>query len=754
MTERSQVQKALATLKTTPEFMDNVIHHKILDEKPATYDELPERLHPSIRRALHAKGIEKLYSHQNSAFEATIKGQSITAVTPTASGKSLCYHLPVLQSILEDESSRAIYLFPTKALAQDQLADVHQLIEASEEKILCYTYDGDTAPGLRTKVRKSGHIVMTNPDMLHSGILPHHTKWVSLFENLKYIIVDELHTYKGVFGSHVAHVLRRLKRICNYYGSDPVFICTSATIANPKELAEDLTNTKMQLINNNGAPVGKKHFVFYNPPIVHPTFGVRRSAALEVRDIGSLLYRENIQTIIFAKSRVRVEMLVTYMKALTKKKLFDETVMGYRGGYLPSERRKIEKGLRKGEIRTVVSTNALELGIDIGQLQACIMTGYPGNIASALQQAGRAGRRQDEALIIYVAQSTALDQYIIDHPDYLLGQAPEEARIHPDNLFILMDHLKCASFELPFRMDETYGEFEVQDLLAFLESEGVLIQTSEKWHWMTDQFPATNISLRSAAQENVVIIDRTHPTETTVVGEMDTFSALTLLHEEAIYIHQGTQYQVEELDWEEKKAYVTEVDVDYFTDANLAVEMKVISEDEKIVEGTQEMAFGDLAILAKATVFKKIKFGNKQDNIGSGPISLPTQELHTTGTWFAFDAPPWDNNKLSDAMLGIAYAIQAFVPIFASCDRMDIHVTPNIKAEHTEKPTFFIHDSYPGGIGLSENIYKRWYDLLESVLVHVSNCKCENGCPICVGAQESDNDVKQNAMQLLQKLTN
>lgn len=752
MTESTSIQVALETLQSTPEIAKNIIHHKTIAEKAAVYSEFPEVLHPSIRRALQSRGIAQLYSHQRTAFDNTYHGKSITAVTPTASGKSLCYHLPVLQSILEDASSRAIYLFPTKALAQDQLTDLHGLIEASGEDILSYTYDGDTAPGLRTKVRKSGHIVLTNPDMLHSGILPHHTKWVSLFENLKYIIVDELHTYKGVFGSHVAHVLRRLKRICNYYGSDPIFICTSATIANPKELAESLTNTDMQLIDNNGAPAGKKNFLFYNPPIVHPTFGVRRSAALEVRDLAALLYRAEVQTIVFAKSRVRVEMLVTYMKELTKKKLFDESVMGYRGGYLPSERRKIEKGLRDGTIQTVVSTNALELGIDIGQLQACIMTGYPGNIASALQQAGRAGRRQDEALIIYVAQSTALDQYIIEHPDYLLGQAPEEARIHPDNMFILMDHLKCASFELPFRTDETYGEFEVQQLLAFLESEGVLIQTSEKWHWMTDQFPATDISLRSAAQENVVIIDKTFPKETKVIGEMDTFSALTLLHEEAIYIHQGTQYQVEELDWEEKKAYVTEVDVDYFTDANLAVELKVISEDDAEKAEGHVVGYGDMAVLAKATIFKKIRF-QTHDNIGSGPISLPTVELHTTGTWYAFDVPAgWAESTLTDAMAGTAYAIQSFIPLFVRCDRSDIHVMPQVKALHTEQPTFFIYDSYPGGIGLSEKIYKRWHELLEQAAEHVDNCYCDYGCPVCIGAQEGESESKQNVVQLLRKI--
>ncbi|MGN7386591.1 DEAD/DEAH box helicase [Sporosarcina sp. SAFN-015] len=750
--KKTSVRETVDLFLSDPELSSNIRHYEKIEGKSAEYASFPERLHPSIVKALADKGIERLYSHQREAFDLATSGNSITAVTPTASGKSLCYHLPVLQSILEDDSSRALYLFPTKALAQDQLADLHELIEASGETILSYTYDGDTAPGLRTKVRKSGHIVLTNPDMLHSGILPHHTKWVSLFENLKYIIIDELHTYKGVFGSHVAHVIRRLKRICNYYGCDPIFICTSATIANPKELAETLTNSPMRLISKNGAPSGVKHFIFYNPPIVHKTFGIRRSAILEVRDIASFLYREGVQTIIFAKSRVRVEMLVTYMKELTKKKLFDQTIMGYRGGYLPSERRKIEKRLRDGEIKTVVSTNALELGIDIGQLQACIMTGYPGNIASAYQQAGRAGRRQDDALIIYVAQSMALDQYIIQHPEYLLGQTPEEARIHPDNMLILMDHLKCASFELPFTMSETYGEFEVQELLAFLEAEGVLVKTSDKWHWMTDRFPASEISLRSASQENVVIIDKTIPKGTVVIGEMDRYSAMTLLHEEAIYIHQGKQYQVEMLDWDEKKAYVTEVDVDYYTDANLAVELKVISEDENSQLGKAEVAYGDIAVLAIPTIFKKIRF-DTHDNIGSGPISLPAEELHTSSTWYSFDAPDgWKESELTDALTGAAYAIQSFIPLFVRCDRTDIHVVPQVKAIHTGKPTIFIYDSYPGGIGLSEKIYGRWDELLQKAAEHVRGCLCENGCPVCIGAQEEGIRMKRDVISLLHSL--
>ncbi len=749
---KASIKDVLNVLQKEPSFSSNIAHYRSIDGHEAKYESFPKNLHPSLIKALASKGIFQLYSHQREAFELASSLNSFTAITPTASGKSLCYHLPVLQSILEDDKTRAIYLFPTKALAQDQLADLHELIEASEESIFSYTYDGDTAPGLRTKVRKSGHIVLTNPDMLHSGILPHHTKWVSLFENLKYIIIDELHTYKGVFGSHVGHVLRRLKRICNYYGSDPIFICTSATIANPKELAESLTNSKMDLIVKNGAPAEKKHFIFYNPPVVHPTFGIRRSAVLEVRDIATMLYREGIQTIVFAKSRVRVEMLVTYMKELTNKKLFDQTIMGYRGGYLPSERRRIEKGLRNGDIRTVVSTNALELGIDIGQLQACIMTGYPGNIASAFQQAGRAGRRQEEALIIYVAQSMVLDQYIIEHPDYLLGQSPEEVRIHPDNMFILMDHLKCASFELPFSSNETYGEFVVQELLAFLESEGVLLKVSDKWHWMTDSFPAGEISLRSASQENVVIIDRTIAKETSVIGEMDRFSAMTLLHEEAIYLHQGDQFQVEVLDWEEKKAFVKKVDVDYFTDANLAVELKVMNEDGAMPVGNGEASYGDIAVLAIPTIFKKIRF-DTHDNIGSGKIKLPAEELHTTSTWLSFNVPEkWGTSKLTDVMIGAAYAIQSFIPLFLRCDRTDIHVVPQVKAVHTGTPTFYIYDSYPGGIGLSEKIFECWPELLLKATNHVSNCKCADGCPVCIGAQEAGYGSKKEVANLLATL--
>ncbi|WP_144289496.1 DEAD/DEAH box helicase, partial [Domibacillus epiphyticus] len=437
------MSEALDWLRGQQSVAENIVHWHTIDEKPSSSVPLPDDLHPKLAGALKNRGIDSLYTHQETAYETAMNGKSFTAVTPTASGKTLCYNLPVLQTILRNPDARALYLFPTKALAQDQKSELNELIDDSGLAINSHTYDGDTAPAIRQKVRKAGHIVMTNPDMLHSAILPHHTKWVSLFENLKFIVIDELHIYRGVFGSHTANVLRRLQRICRFYGSDPVFICTSATIANPVELAEEITGKKITLIENNGAPAGRKHFLFYNPPVVNKTMNVRRSATLEVRRLAGEMLKSRIQTIVFARSRVRVEIILTYLKELVKSELGPKSIRGYRGGYLPAERREIERGLRNGDIYGVISTNALELGVDIGQLQVCIMTGYPGTIASAWQQAGRAGRRHGEAIVIFVASSAPLDQFMVGHPEYFLNANPETARINPNNLIILTDHLKC-----------------------------------------------------------------------------------------------------------------------------------------------------------------------------------------------------------------------------------------------------------------------------------------------------------------------
>ncbi|MEH7300615.1 DEAD/DEAH box helicase [Neobacillus drentensis] len=748
---KKSLQEMLIELKLKQDFKENIVTWHTIPEKPAQSVSLPDELNPVLKQSLKTKGIEQLYIHQKSAYEKTMGGKSIVAVTPTASGKTLCYNLPVLQSILQDPNSRALYLFPTKALAQDQKSEINEIIQAAGVNINSYTYDGDTPANIRQRVRQAGHVVITNPDMLHSAILPHHTKWVSLFENLKFIVIDELHTYRGVFGSHVANVIRRLKRICRYYGSNPVFICTSATIANPLELAEKLTEEKMCLIDNNGAPSGIKHFLFYNPPIVNKPLNIRRSATLEVRKIAGELLKNKIQTIIFARSRVRVEIILTYLQELVKNQLGDKSIMGYRGGYLPTERRKIEKGLRSGEIYGVVSTNALELGVDIGQLQVCIMTGYPGTISSAWQQAGRAGRRHGEALVIMVASSSPLDQYIIQNPAYFLEKSPETARINPDNLIILIDHMKCAAYELPFKAGEQFGTVGTEELLEYLTEERVLYRNGDKWFWMNDSFPAHNISLRSASQENVIIVDQSDVANVKVIGEMDRFSAMTLLHDEAIYLHQGNQYQVEKLDWEEKKAFVREVDVDYFTDANLAVQLKVLEVDKLIPLQQAEIGFGDVSVRAMATIFKKIKF-ETHENIGSGPIHLPEEELHTNAAWISLNRPLGEmgHERLEQGLIGTAHALRSIAPLFVMADPQDIHVIPQVKADHNEKPTIFFYDRYPGGIGLSEKLYTGMAKVFIETKNMINRCQCESGCPSCIGTDTVSETAKKDALNILE----
>ncbi|PFG05954.1 DEAD/DEAH box helicase [Bacillus sp. es.034] len=751
MFKRNNLQQLIEYFKKDPDFNKQIVHWHTIDEKPAQLVDLPLEIDERIKEALHKRGMEKLYTHQSSAFHLAMEGKSFTAVTPTASGKTLCYNLPVLQTILDQPDSRALYIFPTKALAQDQKSELNEIIAEAEVSINSYTYDGDTAANIRQKVRKAGHIVITNPDMLHSAILPHHTKWVSLFENLKYVIIDELHIYRGVFGSHVSNVIRRLKRICEFYGASPVFICTSATIANPKELAEQLTGTEMNLIDNNGAPSAKKHFVFYNPPIVNKPLNIRRSATLEVRRIAGELLKNKVQTIIFARSRVRVEIILTYLQELVKSQLGAKSIRGYRGGYLPTQRREIEKGLRQGDIYGVVSTNALELGVDIGQLQVCIMTGYPGTIASAWQQAGRAGRRHGESLVIMVASSSPLDQFIIEHPDYFFEQTPETARINPDNLIILIDHIKCAAYELPFREGEQFGRHEMKDILEFLAEERVVHKNGDKWYWMNDVFPAHNISLRSASQENVIIIDQTDISAVKVIGEMDRFSAMTLLHDEAIYLHQGVQFQVEKLDWEEKKAFVREVDVDYFTDANLAVQLRVLETDKMRESDMFDVAYGDVTVQAMATIFKKIKF-DTHENIGSGPIHLPEEELHTSSSWISLkDADSFSQERLEEGLIGASQSLKSIIPLFVMCDPSDIFVVPQIKAAHNELPTIFIYDRYPGGIGLSEKVYEQIEKILVETTSMIERCPCQSGCPSCIGMEHSMDSAKLDSLKLLRQ---
>ncbi|MFC9776341.1 DEAD/DEAH box helicase [Paenibacillus chitinolyticus] len=743
---KKQLAELIQELRTD----ENIVNWHEIEPQEAKTKAVPGSVDARIKSALAKRGITELYTHQHTAYETVHTGQNIVAVTPTASGKTLCYNLPVLQAVADDDTSRALYLFPTKALAQDQKSELNEIIGEMGIDIKSYTYDGDTSPAIRQIVRKAGHIVITNPDMLHSAILPHHTKWVSLFENLKYIVIDELHTYRGVFGSHVANVIRRLKRICKFYGSDPVFICTSATIANPKELAEQLTGSPMRLIDDNGAPRGRKHFVFYNPPVVNKPLNIRRSAAAEVNNLAKQFLKNKIQTIVFARSRVRVEIILSRIQELVKNELGTKSIRGYRGGYLPKQRREIERGLRAGEILGVVSTNALELGVDIGQLQVCIMTGYPGSIASTWQQAGRAGRRHGEALIVMVANSTPIDQYVVQNPDYFFDRTPEAARINPENLIILVDHLKCAAYELPFKETEEFGPLEVAEIMEFLVEERVLHHNGDTFYWASQSFPANEISLRSASQENVVIVDQSDVANVRIIGEMDRFSAMTLLHDEAIYLHEGVQYQVEKLDWEHKKAYVREVDVEYYTDANLAIQLKVLEIDKTSDRDRSSLNFGDVTINAIPTIFKKIKL-TTGENIGSGPIHLPEEELHTSAAWVELKEPNLEvgTKALEQILWGIANVMKHIVPVLVMCDRNDVHVISQIKANHTGLPTIFLYDHYPGGIGLAEEVYTRFDEVRKAAKNLIQKCPCEDGCPSCIGSEIEGIHAKRTSLELL-----
>src|SRR5258705_1081531 len=545
--------------------------------RAAEYVDIPESVDSRLREGLLRRNIPKLYSHQGEAFELVKSGKNVVIVTPTASGKPVCYNLPVLDLLLRDPEARAVYLYPTKALAEDQLHEFQTAATEIGGDLKAFTYDGDTPQDARKAIRQRAGVVMTNPDMLHSGILPHHTKWAKLFENLRYVIVDELHYYRGVYGSHFANLLRRLLRICEFYGSKPQFICSSATIANPRELAEALTGAPFEMVDRNGAPAGEKYFLFYNPPVVNRQLGIRRSYINETRRIALEFIERDQQTLIFANNRLATEILVTYLKdACDRNPLPPETVRGYRGGYLPRERREIERKLRDGEIRAVVATNTLELGIDIGSLDAVVMAGYPGTIASTWQRAGRAGRRQSTSAAVLVASSAPLDQYIVEHPDYFFDRPPEHAYINPDNLEILLGHLKCAAFELPIRDGEKFGPHDTAALCRVLQEAGFMHPSAGGLHWTSETYPADAIGLRSITSDNFVVVDIT--AEPNVIAEVSFPTALTTLHEKAIYLHEARQYHVERFDYQERKAYVRRVDCDYFTDAIDYTQVKILEE--------------------------------------------------------------------------------------------------------------------------------------------------------------------------------
>jgi DEAD/DEAH box helicase domain-containing protein len=765
---------------------------------PAQYGTYPDGADDRLIEALAGRGIQQLYTHQSQAFAHVLQGRNVVTITPTASGKTLCYNAPVLNSILADPSTRALYLFPTKALAQDQLAELHALsqlvTQGTGTQIGVFTYDGDTPSDARRAIRGKAHVVLSNPDMVHSGILPHHPRWAKLFENLRYVIIDELHAYRGVFGSHLSNILRRLQRICRHYGSNPIFICSSATIANPKELAEGLTGRPFELVDESGAPRGEKFFLFVNPPVVNAELGIRRSYLHETRRVALEFLKQNLQLIVFAQSRLAVEILTTYLKdTFHGPPGSAELIRGYRGGYLPNRRREIEKGLREGAVRAVISTSALELGIDIGALDVSVLAGYPGTIAATWQRAGRAGRRSTRSAAVLVASSAPIDQFVVRNPSYFFDASPEHALINPDNLHILIDHVKCAAFELPFADAEQFGAEDVQQVLSVLSEQGFVHNADGQWNWTNESYPADAVSLRSVSSDNFIVVDITQGER--VIGETDFTSGPSTLHEKAIYILEGQLFQVEKLDFDGRKAYLRSVECDYYTDAITYTKVTILDTFETGSGGADaghqlgdvdpgsrilhpgmhtraERSHGEVHVVSRVVGFKKIKFYTNE-NIGSGELDLPEQQMHTTSYWLTIptetmQALPFGGDDRRDGVVGLAFAMKNVAQLLLMCDGHDIGLSVDggsldrstrtdglgsIPEALAAEPNVFIYDNYPGGIGFSRPLFEMHGVLLQRTRELIDGCECQSGCPSCVGPEGNTGPhAKHVASMILQDL--
>ncbi len=754
-------ESVLGRMLDEPSLARGVVHHVVVPPRDAITVPIPGWLDARIGSGLAASGIASLYRHQADAIEAVRAGRDVVVVTPTASGKSLCYEIPVLQALAEDPAARALFLFPTKALGQDQVAALRGLASASGMDVSASTYDGDTPAPIRSAVRTAGQVVVTNPDMLHAAILPHHTKWYRLFEQLRYIVVDELHTYRGVFGGHVANVLRRLLRICAHYGSHPIVICCSATVANPGALAAALIGRQVEIVDRDGSPAGERHVLFVEPALLDAATGARGSSLTLAARWALPFLRAGRQAIVFGRSRTSVEILLTSIRDGMRDGDGSlpgpaRRVRGYRGGYLPTERRAIERGLRDGELLGVVATNALELGVDIGGLDVAILAGYPGSIAATRQQMGRAGRRNGTSVSVLVASGAAVDQYVLRHPEFVLEGDPEEARLDPDNLHILLAHLRAAAFELPFDAGEAFGPEPADELLAFLAEEGhVRLASDGRWYWASENFPASAISLRSAAEENVVIIDTTGDAPR-VIGEVDLFSARTLVHEDAIYLHESIQFHVDRLDWDERKAYVRRVAVDHYTQADLAVTLKPL--DVFATEATTggRKSHGEVMVASLATIYKKLKFGTNE-NIGWGRIHLPEIELQTTAYWLTVEeASGWRRDELDVALVAAGRAIQAVGSVLLMVDPRDLGLVTQVRSPHSDVPTIHLYEPVPGGVGLAERLFARHDEIVAGAADLIAGCACDTGCPACTGPRldlGSDvDDPRALALRLLATL--
>lgn len=772
--------------------------------EPAEHAPFPDGLDGRLHEALKNRGIDQLYTHQTQAIEHILEGDNTVVVTPTASGKSLCYNLPVLDQMRRGGS--ALYLFPTKALSQDQTSELNELIgevPGSDASWEAQVYDGDTPSDVRRRVRRNGRMVVTNPDMLHAGIMPNHDKWVGFFQGLEYVVIDEIHTYRGVFGSHVSQVIRRLRRICEHYGADPTFISTSATIANPEELAETLTGVDFELVDDNGAPTSERYVCFMNPPIVDAEQMRRQSPLTASEGVARNLLQKGAGTIIFARSRRSVEVVLHRLKDRLKRKSdtpgLHHRIASYRGGYLPDLRRSIEEGLRDGSLLGVVSTNALELGIDIGSLDACVQAGYPGTVASTWQQIGRAGRGDSTSLAVLVASDQPVDQFIIRNPDHFLGKSPEHARVDPGNLLIAVEHLKCAAYELPIQVGESFGALsadETEESMEFLAQQtGMVRKKGPEWVWTTRTYPASEVNLRDIDEENFVVVDETDG-EPNIIAEVDFESAHLELYPNAVYQVSGEPYRVTRLDYDERRAYVERSNDGYYTTAIHYSSVHVLDTFKEAEPAPGRTHFGEVRVTDRFVGYKKIKF-RTGENVGYGEINLPELDLHTMAYWLTLSTEYFPKlsavpEQWARTLQGLGVVLKTAASLKLMCDPRDLDTCigspaddkwlsegfdgltlrdsggekhtfdgdggPADSSQHETgdsgrvgpglfEPSIFIYDCYPGGVGFGEGLFDDHRPFMKKALELVESCDCDEGCPSCVGPPDPGQPPIKDAVE-------
>jgi DEAD/DEAH box helicase domain-containing protein len=762
------IEDLVELLRSDAELGRHFSRWRVSPERAADVADWPSALDPRIVDLFRARGAARPFAHQARAIEAALAGRDVLVTTPTASGKTLCYTAPVLQSLVASNGrARSMWLFPTKALSQDQSANLNRSIEALGEPWHSFTYDGDTSPSIRRTLRERGQVVLTNPWMLHTGILPHHPKWADLFRSLEYIVIDEVHTLAGVFGSNVAGVLRRLVRIAAHYGAAPRFLLSSATLHDPLGHARALVGREPELVDRDGSPSGARHFAVYNPPLLDAVAGLRANALEEARRLAARVCGPQHQTIFFVNRRTAVEVLTRYLKeAAAELGLRPDEVRGYRGGYLPDLRREIEQGLRSGAVKVVVSTNALELGIDIGALDVAVLVGYPGSQASFWQRAGRVGRRSRASLTVLIARSDPLDQYLAAHPEYLFEAPRERTALDADNLVSLAEQLKCAAFEIPFREqpDGSVRGFgaspQVPAILDYLTDESQLLQKRERtWYWIADAYPAHHVSLSGNEPDNVLVLDA----ETDkAIGEIDREGSLTAVHDGAIYQVEGRTWKVERFDYANRRAYAREVDTDYYTEAETDTDLRVLRLEQcaarrldagGVSSGDYAVFRGEVHVTTQATVYKKVRFYTRE-NVGAGEIHLPAEEIDTEAFALVLEEDVAQRLELDGATWhGLGMLVRRVAPLYLRCKPQDLGLSTQIRSAHFARPSLFLYDRMHGGAGLSSVVFRAHRELLGAALEVARACPCRDGCPACVGPVEEVGPLgKAGAVRVLEHL--